>query len=212
MTTPEKSPEKKDRSTRMAVFGLTAGLLGGSLAGAALGVPGLAGAAETATATAAGAGGWVRDTLSQLVTDGTLTQEQADAVAGALEENRPARPGPGPRGGFHLETAAEALGVTVDELRQALRDGQSLADVAAARGVDAQSVIDALVAEAREKLADGVADGRITQEQADARLAEATEHITAMVNGELPPPGPRGPRGPHRGAPPAAEGTGDAGS
>jgi hypothetical protein len=43
-------------------------------------------------------------------------------------------------------------------------------------------VIDALVAEAQSHLELSVQNGRLTQEEADARLAELTERITRRVN------------------------------
>ena len=54
--------------------------------------------------------------------------------------------------GAHLETVAEVIGVSVDELRAALVDGRSIAEVAEANGVDRQAVVDALVEEATARL------------------------------------------------------------
>jgi hypothetical protein len=88
--------------------------------------------------------------------------------------------GPGGRGA-NLEVAAEALGVSVEDLRTALRDGTTIAEVAEQEGVDPQKVIDALVAEAKTKIAESVTDGKITQGQADERLETLTERITSFV-------------------------------
>jgi polyhydroxyalkanoate synthesis regulator phasin len=68
------------------------------------------------------------------------------------------------------------------ELRDQLRDGSTLAEIAQAQGVDVQVVIDALVAEAKAHLDEKVAEGDLTQEEADERLAEITERITDRVN------------------------------
>jgi hypothetical protein len=107
--------------------------------------------------------------------------------------------GPGGPGGFrafggpaNLDVAADALGISVDDLRSDLQDGQTIAEVAEAQGVDVQTVIDALVADAKTHLDQAVTDGRITQDQADERAADLEEHITDMVNGELPEGGPMG--------------------
>jgi nucleoside 2-deoxyribosyltransferase len=91
-----------------------------------------------------------------------------------------------------LETAADAIGITVDDLRAQLDDGTTIAGVAAANGIDVQTVVDALVADVREHLDAAVADGHLTRDQADQRLANATERITARVNGEAPPARPEG--------------------
>lgn len=70
--------------------------------------------------------------------------------------------------GEALATAAEALGVSEDDLRAALQDGSSIADVAEEQGVELQVVIDALVAAATERL-----------EEVEAALPE---RMTELVN------------------------------
>jgi polyhydroxyalkanoate synthesis regulator phasin len=140
---------------------------------------------------------WLQETLQPLIDDGTITQEQADAVIGAIQDagpplgrfDGPGRHGHGPLGaiiGRSLETAAEAIGITTEELRDALADGQTLAEIAQTNGVDAQTVIDALVAEATQRLDEAVANGRLDQAEADELLAELTEHITMFVNEGMP--------------------------
>jgi hypothetical protein len=228
---------------RLTALGLTLGLVGGGAAGLALGVPGLSSAQSggdttttvpaTPATTAPAAGGdtttpaakpdrskWIPDALAPLVTAGTLTQAQADAVAQALQAAKPGPGpgdrGPGPRGHFGvgpgLDTAAKAIGVTTDELRTAIEGGQSIADYAKSKNVDPQKVIDALVAEAKTRLDTEVTGGKITQAQADTRLADDTTRITAMVNGTLPAPPAgghrdRGPRGGDGTAPTTAPST-----
>lgn len=107
--------------------------------------------------------------LQSLVDDGTLTTSQRDAVVAAI--GRPDRGpghGHGPRGGLRgemLDSAASAIGITVDELTTELRAGKTIAEVAVANGKTAQQVIDALVSTA---------------------TAEMTQRITDMVNGVQP--------------------------
>src|SRR4051794_7705998 len=85
----------------------------------------------------------IKDALSGLVSDGTITQAQADKVASTLADKLPAGrghgfggpggpggPGGHGPGGARLDAAAKALGVSPEDLRTALRDGKSLADVA----------------------------------------------------------------------------------
>ena len=135
-------------------------------------------------------------------TAGTLTQAQADAVAEALEAARPERPfgggkhwrgGPGGLGfgRIGLDAAAEVIGIEEDDLRDALRDGTTLAELAEQNGVAVQAVIDALVAEASERIDNLVEDGRLDAAEADERLAEATERITTLVNEGFPDKGDR---------------------
>lgn len=140
-----------------------------------------------------GGDGWLADTLQELVDDGTITSEQADAVEGAIREARPERQGRGPgafghRGGgpLALQEAAAALGLDTDALREALRDGRSIADVAAEQGVDLQGVIDALVAAAEERLDEAVAEGEIDAERAAERRSALRDRITRLVEEDFP--------------------------
>ena len=137
-------------------------------------------------------GGWVSDALDDLVEGGTVTQDQADAVQDALEGARPERgrlrPGPGIGhrhrgggfGGERLTTVAEVLGIEESALIDALRDGQTIAEVAAAQGVDVQDVIDALVADATERITTFVNEGLPArgEKEADADVGPDTEPTT----------------------------------
>jgi polyhydroxyalkanoate synthesis regulator phasin len=217
---------------RLAAVTVAASMLGGAGIGAALTVPGLAGA-QTSTSSsnsnnssaANGSGSanastapkqvpqWVTDTLKKLVDAGTINQSQADAVAKALAEAQPPRPdgpgGPGGPGFGHgrfeqgddLAIAAKAIGISTADLQTALRNGQSMAAVAKAHNVDAQKVIDALVADQKAELAQAVKDGKLTQAQADQMSGDITQRVTDMVNHTPPPGGPGGRHG-HDGPPP----------
>jgi hypothetical protein len=206
---------------RFAAAGLAAGLTGGAIAGIALTHPSISGA-QTDTTTPSTApstngdqpapdrGAWIDDALAPLVANGTITQSQADAVASALEAAKPPMGhrgpgfgGPGFGRGADLDAAASAIGISEDDLRTALQSGQSLAEIAQAHGKTAQDVINALVADAKSHIDDRVASGDITQAEADQKLADLTDRITAMVNGELPLRGPGGP-GFHGGPPPTS--------
>jgi len=143
------------------------------------------------------AGTRLRDTLQSLVDDGTITAEQADAVTAHLVENRPERSGrgegrgegrgPGMFGrGVTSEALTDLLGLDAQELRQQLRDGATLAEIATAQGVETQAVIDELVAELTERVDNAVENGRIDQVEADQKLADAETKITDMVDNGRP--------------------------
>ena len=157
---------------------IAASLAGGGIAGAVFGTPTLGFAQESTTTTTTIA----PDTTDPSTPEGT-------------DETRPERGG-GPCGGHvgaSLDAAAEALGVTADELRDALRDGKSIADVAGEKGVDVQTVIDALVADATAKIDEKVASGDLDADRAAELKENLVERITDMVNHEG---GFRGPGGP----------------
>lgn len=162
---------------------LVLGLLGGAVGGVTLAVPSVAGAETTSDVDRSH---WVGEALAKLVDDGTITQAQADAVAEALRAARP-RHRPFFRG-LVLAVAADAIGIDASELRSQLEDGKTIAQVASDHGVGADAVVDALVGRLESRLEDAVNAGRITQDQADERLARAREHFTDLVNGELPKP------------------------
>jgi hypothetical protein len=61
--------------------------------------------------------------------------------------------------GFDLESVADAIGIDESELRQQLIEGDSIAEIAEANGVDPQTVIDALVADYTERVTDLVQGG-----------------------------------------------------
>lgn len=84
-------------------------------------------------------------------------------------------------GGCDLDTAAETIGIEVEDLRSALESGQSIAEVATDNGVEPDIVVEAMVAETAEHLSEKVESGRVTQDEADERLADKTERITTRV-------------------------------
>jgi hypothetical protein len=139
-----------------------------------------------------------KSALDPLVADGTITQEQEDKVLGALENAAPMdhHGGPGGPGGHMLgagmDVVANALGITTDELKTDLQNGQSIADIAKAKGVDPATVVQAITDAANTKLDEAVASGKLTQDQADKIKANETEMITAMVNGTPPTGGGKG--------------------
>lgn len=87
-------------------------------------------------------------------------------VMDAIRSARPPRLGSG-----ELEAAAKALGMTSDDLSTQLASGTSLADIAAQKGVDLQTVQDAIqaarTAEVKAQISDAVAAGTMSQDKAD---------------------------------------------
>ena len=186
---------------KITAIGLSAGLIAGLGAGLALEMSGNAGASNGRSVMVGSnqnssdpqgmPGGFdqrLQDILKPLVDDGTITQAQADKVIAALQAAGPMGDGgmrgdggmhgdggPGGRGmgpGANLDTVASVLGISVDDVRTAVKDGSTIADLAKKNGKSAQDVIDALVAEVKDHFAAEVASGEHTQADADARIAE----------------------------------------
>jgi len=121
-----------------------------------------------------------------------------DLIAG-MGGGRHGHPGWGD--GADLETIADLLGMTADELRDALGEGKSLADIAEAQGVSLDDLQNGILERAKEKLDQAVADGRMDQERADEMLARLQENISDLLTKTFPMfdgdmgPGHRGSRG-----------------
>ena len=146
------------------------------------------------------------DLLKQAVTDGKLTQAQADTMLANLKLTLPSRlqtkfvagmergrgtrddqGGPGSRGdrgsqnGAQIAIVVKTLGITAEELRTELQAGKSVADVAAAKNVSISNIVDAVVAEQTTALKQAVTDGKLTQEQADQRLAMLKANLPKIL-------------------------------
>ena len=77
---------------------------------------------------------------------------------------------------------ADTLGVTRQELRDALKGGQTITQYATSLGKDPQTVVDALTKAATDKLDQLVADGTITQERADKVKTNLPARIDKVMN------------------------------
>jgi polyhydroxyalkanoate synthesis regulator phasin len=136
--------------------------------------------------------------IDAAVAAGELTQEQADRIKERLEQGGLPLFGPGfgPDGpmGMHvrhgLDAAATYLGLSEEELRESLRSGETLAEIATELDKTVEGLTQAMVDAATADLEQAVADGRLTEEQKQEILEDLPERIAAIVQGELPPRGP----------------------
>lgn len=129
--------------------------------------------------------------VDQAVAEGWLTEEQAEMMQWRMAQSpglgmrgmgfRPF--GPGMRGGGNnlVSVAADVLDLSLTDLLTELQNGKSIADVAEEKGVETQAIVDAWLAELQEDLDEAVAEGRITQKQADYQLEQARELASAQL-------------------------------
>ncbi|MAH10095.1 MAG: hypothetical protein CL403_02985 [Acidimicrobiaceae bacterium] len=183
----------------VAITAIAASTFGGVAAGAAFFTPVIAGAQDDAVEAEKAAperGERISEALQVLVDDGTLTEAQRDAVVETLKNARPDRgefrEPLGQRGPRVAGEIAEILGLEGNEIREALRNGSSIAELAEAQGIDSADVVDAIVARAEERLDTAVENGRIDDTQAAEMLTRTAERAEDLVNGEIEFGGRRG--------------------
>jgi hypothetical protein len=84
-----------------------------------------------------------------------------------------------------LDTAASYLGLSESELREELRDGKSLADVAGEQNRSVDGLVQELVDDAEQRIDDAVDDGRLSEERASQLRADLEDRIRDRVESEL---------------------------
>jgi hypothetical protein len=147
----------------------------------------------------------IASVLSALVTKGTITQAQADAIKTAFAAAAPVRGIDKPGKGMGLlgedRAAAETLisktiGVDTATIRTRIAAGESLGAIAGAKRAE---LITVLVAEATKRIDAAVTAGKMTAAQATTPKAGLTAHVTAEVDqvGGKRGPGMGGKEGKH---------------
>ena len=126
---------------------------------------------------------------------GRLTEAQADQIKERIDQSEvPMLGGPGGKGGHHrggfhhhgLETAAGYLGMSEAALETAVEGGKTLAQVAKDRGKSVEGLVNALVADKKQRIDQAVEDGDLTKAEANRIVAEMRSRVTDMVNGKRP--------------------------
>jgi hypothetical protein len=128
--------------------------------------------------------------LAALVTKGTLTQAQVDAINAALTAARAANVPPVNANRAAIETlVASTLGIDAATIEKRIIAGESLATIA---GTKTSALIAALVAAETKEIDAAVTAGKLTAAQATTLKSGLTTRITAMVNAVGPVGGGRG--------------------
>ena len=165
--------------------------------------------------------------VDQLVKEGKLTQEQADAIKKRLDESGLVLGGPGGRhggpggpggpghgfggkhgGGPHEMSAdlAKALGLSESKLREQLQAGKTIAEIAKAQDKKLDDVKAAVKKAAVARLDAQVKAGKLTDAQRDEIVKRLDERIDHLGEGPLHGRGPEGPKFGPGGPPPRQEG------
>src|SRR5205085_7584711 len=122
--------------------------------------------------------GAVTRRIDQAVTDKHITPERAASIKAGLKDritrlvNEGVRfkghegfgRGPGFAGGAEAAVVAKAIGISEADLRDQLRSGKTIAEVAKAKWVDAQVIV-ALGADITRRIDQSVTDTQITAER-----------------------------------------------
>jgi len=185
-----------------------AGLAGLALVGATLGVAGAQAQPPTASPSPARpASGqpsaehqarhqqFLNSVASKLAVAPERLQQAMDATRqelGIPEGGPRGGHGPGGRGpggpggpGRHLDAAAQALNISVDQLRQEL-PGKTLTQVAQARNVNPTTVANAMKAAANTQIDQAVTAGKIPSDQAAQAKQQAATRIDQMMTNAAP--------------------------
>jgi hypothetical protein len=139
------------------------------------------------------------DRINAAVAAGRLTPAEGRAIKQRLEQTQglPLLPGlvaPGPLA-FHpgfppvfgppaiLTSAASYLGLTDKQLRQQLRSGKSLGQIASARGRSTSGLEKAIVTALKSQLEKAVSAGRLSRASEQRLLSALTKRVPSIVNG-----------------------------
>jgi hypothetical protein len=143
-----------------------------------------------------GHGAEVASVLAALVTKGTITQAQADAITAALAAAESAEHANDPQGGpkgapgvgmpdpaATLSIITSVTGVDAATIQKRLAAGETLAAIA---GAKKDALIAAIVADETKRIDAAVTAGKLTAAQATTLKSTLTAHVTDEVNSTRP--------------------------
>ena len=147
------------------------------VAGLALTIGGVAGASAHDRMGDKGQG--ITSILSGLVSKGTLTQTQVDAISKALTDARgAAKAAHDAARAEHIKVITDTLGIDEATLKAKIQAGESLATIA---GAKKEALISALVAFETKKIDAAVTAGKLTAAKATELKAGLTSRVTAHI-------------------------------
>jgi hypothetical protein len=139
----------------------------------------------------------VASVLAALVTKGTITQAQSDAITAALAAAETAARPNGPKGpegvgrpdpSAMLTLISSTIGVDAATIQKRIAAGETLAAIA---GAKKDALIAALVTDETKRIDAAVTAGKLTAAQATTLKSTLNAHVTEEVN-SVRPMGPKG--------------------
>lgn len=126
--------------------------------------------------------------LNEAVQQGKLTQEQADKIASSkgfgfgmfgFRHNKEHH-FRGPK----LDNAANVLGMTVDQLKTELQSGKKMKQIITEHGMTMDQFRQKMLELRKEAISKAVADGKLTQDQANKIIQRMEQHFNNPQAGE----------------------------
>jgi hypothetical protein len=151
--------------------------------------------------------GAARDRVDAALAAGRITKDEAQAMKDAIDAGKLPLGGPGLGFGFHhgrgfglrdgdsLDAGASYLGLTETALRDQLRSGKSLTDIAKAQGKSVDGLKQTILSAFQSKLDQAVKDGRLTSSRRDQLLSDLESRLDELVNRTASEPPAGGDRG-----------------
>ena len=81
-----------------------------------------------------------------------------------------------------IKSSADAIGISVGDLRNELKDGKSIADVASEHNVSLDTVKSKITSDVKARLDKAVANGKITQTREDQLLQRLADNLDTILN------------------------------
>lgn len=122
--------------------------------------------------------------LDEAVQQGRITQEQADKMAARKDggfcgfgPNEGKMRHKGRMGSHNLDGMANILGISSEQLKTELESGNKMQDILTEHGLTVEQFRQKMQEQRKAELDKGVAEGKITQEQADNMLKNKESHF-----------------------------------
>ena len=137
--------------------------------------------------------------LKQAVTDGKVTQDQADKLTlaldkaldklvnypfpkGAIQGNRVTKLLTAAGTGLLVKATADAAKISQRDLLQELRDGKTLAQIATEHNADVNQIVSSTVTDATDRINKQVTAGKIKDADAKILIAALPDGLTKIMN------------------------------